>query len=78
MATQQGGKGNPASKRMMNPKLKARRARSWERGQERKAQRVEGQLARQRKNEELRSAGMLTPWEIAKVKAEERKALLSA
>lgn len=43
MANQNSAKGNPASKRMSNSNLKARRERSWKRGQERKAQRIEDQ-----------------------------------
>lgn len=36
MAGQNGSKGNPATKRMSNPKLKEKRARSWARGEKRK------------------------------------------
>lgn len=41
-------KGNPASKRMQNPRLKARRAESWARGQAKKAKnRAENEARRQ-------------------------------
>jgi len=66
-------KGNPAAKRMSNDKLKAKRARSWARGQQRKKERREAQLLREQRNRELRAAGELTPWEQAKARAKERK-----
>lgn len=65
---QTGGKGNPAHKRMMNANLKARRERSWRRGQERKAQRQADQAAREAVSRELRKKGLPTPWEAAKAK----------
>ena len=58
-------KGNPASKRMSNAVKKATRARSWARGQRRKADRVKAQEARAEKNRAIRDDGGLTPWEVA-------------
>lgn len=59
MANRQDGlKGNPASKRMQNPNLKARRKRSWERGQRRKAVRIGKQRQREAWNRELRAEGV--------------------
>lgn len=43
-------KGNPAQKRMQNPRLKARRAESWARGQARKKKNREEQEARHQAN----------------------------
>lgn len=45
------GKGNPASKRMMNPRRKERRAASWARGERRKD-------ARRKANEAQRAANV--------------------
>ena len=63
-----GLKGNPASKRMSNAALKAKRARSWARRQVRKA----ANLARAKdafdKNEEYRKAGLPTPYEERRLK----------
>lgn len=72
MANQNSAKGNPASKRMGNPKLKARRAASWLRGEQRKAVRVETQDAAARGNEKLRQYGLPTPNDLRK--ARQRKA----
>lgn len=58
-------KGNPASKRMTNANLKARRARCWARGQKRKAERVAAQQQREAANRGRRAQGLPTPWEIA-------------
>lgn len=44
------GKGNPASKRMMNTRRKENRAKSWARGERRKAERVKVQDARHADN----------------------------
>lgn len=63
MANSQSNKGNPASKRMTNTKLQARRQRSWLAGQQRKATRVAAQKAREQANREARAAGLPTPWE---------------
>ena len=57
-------KGNPASHRMTNPNLKARRARSWAAGQKRKE-------ARRRAQDERAAANRvepehITPWQYAK------------
>ena len=52
-----------------NLKLKAKRARSWARGQERKADRIEKQDARAEANRVRRANGEPTPWEAAKLKA---------
>jgi hypothetical protein len=67
-------KGNPASKRMTNPRRKERRARSWLRGQKRKAERVKAQEERAAANRERRAEGLMTPWEIAKELRLDRRA----
>lgn len=54
---QQGGKGNPASHRMGNPKRKAARAASWARGEKRKDARRKEADRRQAHNAELVTAG---------------------
>lgn len=60
-------KGNGASKRMGNPRCKARRQECRARGEKRKqARRTEGEQAAAR-NAELRSAGQPTPWEAARL-----------
>jgi hypothetical protein len=64
---QQKSKGNPASKRMMNSALKTRRSQSWQRGQERKAERVKAQAKRERKNRDRRALGQPTPWEKSRI-----------
>jgi len=53
-------------KRCTNEHLKARRAASWARTQERKAERRREQARRERRNTELRAAGLPTPWEAAR------------
>lgn len=68
MATQKSSKGNPASHRMANANLKARRERSWRRGQERKTARREAQAARAADNRAARARGEATPWQIAKAR----------
>lgn len=65
MANTKSGKGNPASHRMSNANLKARRQRSWAAGQKRKEARRAAQKARERANAELRAQGLPTPWERA-------------
>lgn len=65
MATQS-AKGNPASHRMSNPHLKARRERCWAAGQARKAARRKTQEAAAARNKRLRADGKPTPWEVAK------------
>ena len=46
----QNSKGNGAAKRMANPRLKARRAECWARGEARKKERREAQEARHKAN----------------------------
>ena len=53
MAAQQGGKGNPASKRMSNPKLKERRASSWRRTEAAKAAGTHRTVKNRARNEVL-------------------------
>ncbi len=66
-------KGNPASKRMGNANLKARRAVSWRRGKLKKAARIEEQKMREAANRKRRAEGLLTPWEEAKALAKAKK-----
>lgn len=54
----QGGKGNPASHRMSNPKRKSRREASWARSQARKAKNRAENEARAKANAERRKAGL--------------------
>lgn len=68
MANPQSSKGNPASKRMSNQALKDRRARSWKRGQDRKAQRIAFRKIAENENKVLRRNGTPTLWEKAKMK----------
>ena len=75
MAKQQGGKGNPASKRMSNARLKVKRARSWSQGQDRKKASRKANDLREQRNRDLRANGRLTAWEEAQAKRrQERKA----
>lgn len=69
----QGGKGNPASHRMSNPRLKAARAKSWARGQARKAAARVLVATAERENSAARAAGGLTPWEQAQAKRRQRR-----
>lgn len=63
---QNNSKGNGASKRMSNPRRKARREACWSRGQKRKeARRIAAEDAALR-NSNARANGELTPWEKAK------------
>jgi hypothetical protein len=71
--SQSNTKGNPAATRMTNANLKAKRDRSWTRGQRRKEERRKEQARREAKNRELRAQGLPTPWEEAKAKARERR-----
>lgn len=67
MATQQNAqktKGNPAHHRMSNANLKARRSRSWARGEKRKAARRLAQEVAHARNVERGYTG----WEEAKAK----------
>lgn len=66
-------KGNPASKRMTNPRRKAARAVSWARGQRRKAARVEAQREREAANRQRRENGEPTPWEQSQIDRRDRR-----
>lgn len=66
MAQQSGLKGNPASKRMGNPRRKERRQESFRRGETRKADRIAKQKMRAHHN----NVEQVTKWEGAK---EDRK-----
>lgn len=66
-------KGNPASKRMQNEKLKAKRQRGWKNAQEAKAARIADQKKREAHNRALRSSGQLTAWEKAKLARKQRR-----
>jgi hypothetical protein len=61
-------KGNPASHRMSNTNLKARRAASWKTGQKRKEERKAEAINAERRNRQTKLSGGLTPWELAKQK----------
>lgn len=56
-------------RRVLNEKAKAKRKRSWERTQIRKAKRREAQRKAWEHNQQLRALGQLTPWERANEKA---------
>ena len=58
-----GVKGNPAAKRMSNPKRKAKRERCWLRAQKRKAENIAAAKAAFEANEEFRKNGKLTPYQ---------------
>lgn len=73
MAGNRAGKGNPASKRMGNDKLKARRVSSWVRGQQRKEQNRRENAAAAARNRELREQGLPTPWEARKLARKARR-----
>lgn len=60
----QSAKGNPASKRMQNANLKARRARSWAKNQRAKAIRIAEAQAAFEANEAFRAIGEPTPYEL--------------
>lgn len=64
-------KGNPASKRMSNTNLKSRRARSWAKGEQRKAERRAAQERAHKRN----IAADLTPWQLAKADRIEKREL---
>lgn len=59
-------KGNPASHRMSNDKLKAKRARSWANGQKKKVERMNKKAEREKVNKLLRNQDLPTPWERSK------------
>lgn len=63
MANQNSAKGNPASKRMTNPKRKAKRERSWKKRQEVKAKNIAANERRRKANDDLRKVGQLTPYQ---------------
>lgn len=63
---QTSNKGNPASHRMTNPNLKARRARSWAAGQKRKEARRRAQEQRTEVNRGRLDNDESTPWQLAK------------
>ena len=77
MAAQQGSKGNPASHRMGNKNLIARRERCWRNGQKRKEARRAEASRRQGANIDRRAKGELTPWEQAKLHRSAKRALLA-
>lgn len=66
MPDNKSSKGNPASKRMSNAKLKARRAASWARGQRAKLDRKKAQKEREERNKKTLAEGGYTPWQAAK------------
>lgn len=78
MAANQSGKGNPASKRMSNPKRKAARERSWERAQKRHKRNREAGEASAALNKQTRESGGLTPWEEARQARREHRAAAQA
>lgn len=57
MANQNSAKGNPASKRMSNPARSTRRSLCWQRGQKRKAERIEANRRRALDNKAIREIG---------------------
>ena len=61
-----GGKGNPASKRIGNAHRKAYRASLWVAQERRKDDREVEALKANARNEERRKRGDKTPWEISK------------
>lgn len=61
MTNQNSNKGNPAHKRMANPRHAATRAASWKRGEARKAARRAAQEARHQVNVEGAQRGILSP-----------------
>lgn len=66
MPQQQKQKGNPASKRMTNANLKARRTASWNRRQKQKEVNRKAQEGREAVNRVNRAEGIPTPWEVAR------------
>lgn len=68
MPQQQSSKGNPASRRMMNARLKARRQACWARGERRKEQNRADNEMRAAHNRSLRAAGELTPHEAQRLR----------
>ena len=78
MANTSSSKGNPASHRMSNPNLKARRARLWAAQEKRKDARRKAQAEREQRNRELRAAGLPTPHEAKKIARRARRDALRA
>lgn len=70
------GKGNPAHTRMSNDRLKARRERSWKRGEAGKLARRQAQQQRENANRALRGSGTLTAWQMAEAARAKRRAPL--
>lgn len=68
MADNSSSKGNPAGKRMANPRLKTRRAECWARSQRKKIEHAKENAARAAANKLTRAAGELTPHEIQRAK----------
>lgn len=80
---QQKIKGNPASKRMVNAKLKARRAASWAKDRDpetgvklKHLRNREQQAVREKANERLRAQGLPKPWEVSLAQRVQRRAEL--
>lgn len=73
---QQGSKlkGNPAYKRIGNPRRVARRAACWARGKVNKDKRIAANKAAHKANERILAAGDLTAWQKAKDKRALRRA----
>lgn len=65
MPTQSKAKGNPAAHRMSNPNRTARRARCQANTKKNKALRQKLQEARAKHNQQLRSLGQPTAWDVA-------------
>ena len=74
MAGNRAGKGNPASHRMSNANLKARRARSWARAQVKKARNRAANDERAAINKQCRAQGIPTPAEVRRAERRERRA----
>lgn len=72
MANTNSSKGNPASHRMGNQNLKARRAASWNRAQQKKDANRRANEAAAARNRDLRRNGEKTPFETRRMA---RKAL---
>lgn len=68
MANSASAKGNPASHRMSNAKLKAKRARSYETGVKRKDENRKANEAAAARNRQFRADSERTPYEIAKLR----------
>lgn len=78
MPNRNSNKGNPASHRMSNPNLKARRARNWAAQEKRKAERRAENEARAARNRELRAQGIPTPHELKQERRRIERDLLRA